>query len=123
MSDWALDGDATIVGGDMNLNALWLYCDPNGPNPDEYVNRLKPLYYSNFGPGNKNCGPGRNYYYEADNDRDTAGDGIYDESTVAGSTTQRLTTSFSTSSGSIPTTAATRGHQVDCPTTCTCAAR
>lgn len=82
MSDWALDGAAVTVGGDMNMNALWPACDPHPCCPQtDYVNRLKPLYYGNFGQGAGNCGPGTNYYYEADNER-AGGDGVYDQPTI-----------------------------------------
>lgn len=90
MRDWAVDGAAVVVGGDMNMNAQWGLCDPHPCCPPyHYVNRLKPLYYGGFGQGNTNCGPGTNWYYEGDNEHSGAA-GPFDETTIAGATLRKL---------------------------------
>lgn len=76
---WALLGNATIIGGDFNMSVRWPTCDPWQGSP-KWVNRMKPMYWSNFGQKTRACGPGTNYYFEADNTT-TFGDGTYEEYT------------------------------------------
>lgn len=86
MKAWALAGDATIVGGDFNIDNR-ASCSA--------ANRMIPIYLGRFGQGVRACGPGSNYYYEVDN-QTSFGDGTYDENTNAG--TKKLDYTFMNSS-------------------------